>query len=343
MSDKVEQWLKQIGLVKYLDLFRENDIEWDILPHLDAETLKEIGVTSAGHRIRILNTARAIPPQAAETKTGSTEQREEAERRQVTVMFSDLVGSTELSQLLDPEDLREVMRAYQDACKGGIEKFEGFVARYMGDGVLSYFGYPKAQEDAAERAVLSGLAIIDAVKELDASLGRKNDIELKVRIGIATGPVVAGDIIGEGASLEQSVVGETPNLAARLQALATPGTVAIADETQALVSSRIESVDLGVHSLKGIARPVRAWRAVAPVNAQARFNARAENLLTDFHGRDGEIDALLRCWRLARSGNGQVVLISGEPGIGKSRTVETFRTRISTDGRANVRLHGSVN
>ncbi len=347
LSDNVDEWLTRIGLPQYRDAFRENDLEWDLVPDLDVQTLKDIGVTSAGHRMRILDAVRKLRAARADESPereaiGADQVQEEPDRRQVTVMFCDLVGSTELSQILDPEDLREVMRAYQEACARAIERFEGFVARYMGDGVMSYFGYPRAFEDAAERAVLSGLAVIEAVAELDARLGRAKGIELAVRVGIATGPVVAGDLIGQGASQERSVVGETPNLAARLQTIAQPGTVAIAPETRALCAARIVCTELGVFTLKGIARPVRAWRAMSPAASTDRLDARADESLSAIRGREAELEAVLREWHAARDGRGRLVLLSGEPGIGKSRIVQAFRRRIAADQHETVRFQCSA-
>ena len=242
----------------------------------------------------------------------------DAERRQLTVMFCDLVGSTELSARLDPEDLREVIGGYHRAVADVVGSFDGFVAKYMGDGVLAYFGYPRAHEDDAERAVRAGLGVIDAVARLDV-----NSVGLQARVGIATGLVVVGDLIGEGSSQEQSVVGETPNLAARLQALAEPHAVVIAAGTRRLVGDLFEYRDLGAIEVKGIAEPVTAGQVLRASVVASRFEALRGSALAPLVARDEEIDLLLRRWARARAGNGQVVLISGEPGLGKSRiTVE---------------------
>ena len=237
-----------------------------------------------------------------------------AERRQLTVMFCDLVGSTPLSARLDPEDLREVIAAYHRAVAGVVTAFDGFVGRYMGDGVLVYFGYPRAHEDDAERAVRAGLGAIDAVTRLDVG-----SVKLQARVGIATGLVVVGDLIGAGPAQEQSVVGETPNLAARLQALAEPDTVVIATGTRRLVGDLFEYRDLGAVDVKGIAAPVPAWQVLQPSGVASRFEALRGLALTPLVGRDEEIELLLRRWERAKGGDGQVVLISGEHGIGKSR------------------------
>ena len=243
-------------------------------------------------------------------------------------MFCDLVGSTELSQQLDPEELRDINRAYQDCCKRAIERYEGYVARYMGDGVLAYFGYPQAHEDDAERAIHAGLGVVDAVSQLDMDSG---ELELSVRVGIATGPVVVGDLIAEGASQESAVVGETPNLAARLQRLADENAVVIGPGTHELASGRFEYTDLGSHSLKGIAESVQAWRVVAPITVESRFEATHRSGLTPLVGREHEIGLLLDRWEQAKEGDGQVVFLSGEAGIGKSRITETLRDRTASD------------
>ena len=221
--------------------------------------------------------------------------RDTAERRQVTVMFSDLVGSTALSARMDPEDLREVISAYQKCVAETVRRFDGFVAKYMGDGVLIYFGYPQAHEDDAERAVRAGLEVVTAVA------GLKAPVSLQTRIGIATGLVVVGDLIGSGASQEQAIVGETPNLAARLQGLAEPNMVVIAEGTRRLLGNLFELEDLGAKDLKGIAGPVRAFAAVRASSAEGRFEAMHGSGLTDLVGREEELELLLRRWSRAKS------------------------------------------
>ena len=341
MSEDVTKWLEELGLSQYADAFEEGAIEWTVLPELDHEVLKELGVAVPGHRLKILKAIKALDSEspvsvsagqpALESLAASTG---EAERRQLTVMFCDLVGSTELSQQLDPEDLREINRAYQDACKAAIERYEGYVARYMGDGVLAYFGYPQAHEDDAERAIYSGLGVIDSVSAIDTS---NQGVELGVRVGIATGPVVVGDLIGEGASQESAVVGETPNLAARLQQLADKDMVVISPGTHDITAERFEYVDLGTHSLRGIVDPVHAWHVTTPVIAPSRFEARQRAGLTPLVGRGHEIGLLLERWSQAREGDGQVVLLSGEAGIGKSRITETLRERTARDNPVRLR------
>jgi class 3 adenylate cyclase/predicted ATPase len=256
----------------------------------------------------------------------------EAERRQLTVMFCDLVGSTALSERLDPEDLREVIHSFQECCAGVVARYAGFIARYMGDGLLVYFGYPQAHEDDAERAIRAGLGIVEAV----GGLRPGDDLTLQVRIGIATGLVVAGDHIGEGASEEKAVVGETPNLAARLQGLAEPDTVVIAPATHRLAGGLFVCDDLGPQQLKGIGEPVPAYRVREAGHAPSRFEATAERRLTPLIGREEEIGLLLKRWDQAKEGDGQVVLLSGEAGVGKSRILRSFRERLEDELRNRV-------
>ena len=316
-------WLRSLGLERYEAAFRENEINERVLPSLTAEDLKELGVAALGHRRILLDAIAALrtdaggkAPSADVATTSSAPSappEDRAERRQVTVMFSDLVGSTALSARMDPEDLREVISAYQKCVAETVQRFGGFVAKYMGDGVLIYFGYPQAHEDDAERAVRAGLELVAAVGAL------KTHAPLQTRVGIATGLVVVGDLIGSGASQEQAIVGETPNLAARLQSVAEPNSVVIAESTRKLVGNLFELEDLGAKDLKGIAGPVRAWAALRPASVEGRFEAFHASGLTELVGREEELELLLRRWSKAKTGEGQVVLLSGEAGIGKSR------------------------
>src|SRR5262252_9277858 len=258
-------WLRRLGLEQYEAAFRENAISEKILPNLTADDLKDLGVGMVGHRRMLLDAIVALraeasaPTALSDTPPASDKAaRDTAERRQVTVMFSDLVGSTALSARMDPEDLREVISAYQKCVAETVQRFGGFVAKYMGDGVLVYFGYPQAHEDDAERAVRAGLELIQAVG------GLKFSAPLQTRVGIATGLVVVGDLIGSGAAQEQAVVGETPNVAARLQGIAEPDTVVIAESTRKLLGNLFDLQDLGAQGLKGVGAPVRAWAALRP-------------------------------------------------------------------------------
>jgi class 3 adenylate cyclase len=255
-----------------------------------------------------------------------------AERRQLTVMFCDLVGSTALSTRLDPEDLRFVIGAYHRCVAETVARSDGFVAKYIGDGVLAYFGYPRAHEHDAERAVRSGLTVVEAVPKLDTPAR----VPLRARVGVATGVVVVGDLIGAGAAQEQAVVGETPNLAARLQALAEPGAVVIEARTRRLTGGLFDYRDLGTTALKGFAENVPAWQVLGPSAVESRFEA-MRTAMTPLVGRDEEIDLLRRRWEQAKSGDGQVVLISGEPGIGKSRIAETIVQRLSNEPHTRLR------
>jgi class 3 adenylate cyclase len=329
-------WLRGLGLERYEQAFRENEIDLRVLPELTADDLKELGVAAIGHRRLLL---RAIADLAAGAGRAAAEDvpaaspasaPAEAERRQLTVMFCDLVGSTPLSTRFDPEDLREIVGAYHRCVTDTVARFGGFVAKYMGDGVLVYFGYPEAHEDDAERAVRAGLAVIDAV-------GRLTTQEpLNVRIGIATGLVVVGDLIGAGAAQERGVVGETPNLAARLQALARPGTLVVADSTRRQIGTLFEIEDLGPQPLAGFAEPQRAWRVAGESGVVSRFEA-LRSATTPLVGRDEELDLLLRRWQQAKSGEGRVVLVSGEPGIGKSRLTAALSQRIETEPHTRLR------
>jgi class 3 adenylate cyclase/predicted ATPase len=334
----IAEFLASLGLSEYEQRFAKNDVEIDVLPELTDQDLEKLGV-SLGHRRRMLRSIRELdhaaaaePPPPSAPETIKPPAQDTAERRQLTVMFCDLVGSTALSTRLDPEDLRGVVNAYHRCCAELVERNGGFVAKYMGDGVLAYFGYPRASEYDAERAVQAGLALVEAVPKLATSAGRP----LQVRIGIATGLVVVGDLIGTGAAQEQAVVGETPNLAARLQALAEPGAVLISASTRQLTGGLFEYRDLGAVVLKGFAEGTPALQVLGAGTAESRFEA-LRGTTTPLVGRHEEIDLLMRRWEQAKAGDGQVVLICGEPGIGKSRITQTIVERISGEPHTRLR------
>jgi class 3 adenylate cyclase/predicted ATPase/ABC-type transport system involved in cytochrome c biogenesis ATPase subunit len=330
-------WLRRLGLEQYEAVFRENKIDDTVLPSLTAEDLKDLGVGFVGDRRKLLDAIAALraersaptPLSDAPLATDKAA-KDTAERRQVTVMFSDLVGSTALSAGMDPEDLREIISGYQRCVAKTVRRFGGFVARYLGDGVLIYFGYPQAHEDDAQRAVRAGLALIDAVATLPAPQ------PLQVRIGAATGMVVVGDLVGSGQAQEHDIVGETPNLAARLQAIAEPNMIVIAEATRRLLGNLFELRDLGPKEVKGIPGAVRAFAAVRERSVESRFEAMHPGGLTALVGRGRELELLLRCWTRAKSGEGQVVLLSGEAGIGKSRLTAALLEDLA--GEAHTRL-----
>jgi class 3 adenylate cyclase/predicted ATPase len=318
----------------YEPAFRANEVDAAVLPNLTAEDLKDLGVTLVGHRRRLLDaiaTLGAEAPAAAVTvATRDVPAPSAAERRQLTVMFCDLVGSTALSTRHDPEDLRELIGGYHRAVADTVGHFDGFVAKYMGDGVLIYFGYPQAHEDDAERAVRAGLAVIAAVGKLPARE------DLRVRLGIATGLAVVGDLIGEGAAQERGVVGETPNLAARLQALAAPNTLIIAEATRRQVGGLFDLADLGPQALAGFAEPQPAWRVIGESGMLSRFEALRSGEMP-LVGREEEVELLVRRWQQAKSGEGRVALISGEPGIGKSRLTAALSEQIGSEPHTRLR------
>jgi class 3 adenylate cyclase/tetratricopeptide (TPR) repeat protein len=331
----VSDWLNKLGMSEYAERFAENRIDLSVLPELTDRDLEKLGVV-LGDRRKILRAIRELAedaPVSSQAPVIADARRSEAERRQLTIMFCDLVGSTALSAKLDPEDLRGIIRAYHRSCEALVEQNGGYVAKYMGDGVLAYFGYPQAHEHDAERAVRAGLALVEAVPTIATGANPP----LQVRVGIATGLVVVGDLIGKGAAQEQAVVGETPNLAARLQAIADPGAVVIAENTRKLLGSLFEFQDLGSRELKGIPGPVRAWLALRLTSAESRFDALHTGDLTPLVGREEEIQLLLRRWSKAKTGEGQVVVLSGEPGIGKSRVVVALLEHIAAEPHTRLR------
>src|SRR6266496_1189718 len=334
----IAEWLASIGLSEYAQRFADNAIDLSVIRDLTEQDLKDLGVL-LGHRRRILRAIAELDG-VAPAPTGTAAEpalRHEAERRHLTVMICDLVGSTALSARLDPEDMRAVIDAYHAACARITRTYDGFLAEFRGDGILAYFGYPLAHEDDAERTVRAGLDIIAAVARLETRAAEP----LAVRIGIATGVVVIGDLSREGALREHAVVGETPNLAARLQALAEPGTIVVAASTRRLLGDLFRLRDLGSHEVRGIAEPVAAWAVQGVSDSESRFEAVRAAGLTDLIDREDELDFLLERQRLAWKGEGQIVLLSGEPGIGKSRLVATLAERIAGEPHTRLRYQCS--
>lgn len=333
MASEISQWLEKLDLSKYTDVFAENEIDLDAARHLSDDDLKELGLPM-GPRRRVLAAIEQLPMPAvnralADAASGSIDTRQtSAQRRQLTVMFSDLVGSTELSRKLDPEDLRDLMRRYQDAVAGAVTRYGGHVAKYLGDGVLAYFGWPRAYEDQAERAVRASLDTVSVVAEMD----RPDGTALSARVGIATGHVVVGDLIGTITEDTQAVTGETPNLAARLQSVADPGQIVIGATTRRLLGATFDVDALGDQSLKGFDEPVPAWRIIGESAAESRFDASHDGAFGGIVGRDYELGFIRERWNRSVDGHGQVVLLSGEAGFGKSRLV-----RALSDGVADQR------
>jgi class 3 adenylate cyclase/tetratricopeptide (TPR) repeat protein len=331
---ELRDWLRRHKFEQYAEIFEANDIDLDILPELSERDLEQLGV-SMGNRRRLhkalaeRDTAPAVP--SAADAPG------EAERRQVTVLFCDMVGSTALSGTVDPELLGALIRRYQDAVAGVIGRFGGFVAKFMGDGVLAYFGFPRAFEDAAERAVRAAINILAEVAGIELPDGTR----VQARVGIATGLVVVGEIVGSGAAQERAIVGETPNLAARLQALAAPDTILVSEATQNLLGGLFELESTGEHELKGFARPVPVWRVVGEAVVESRFAASRAGRNLPMVGRAHEMGLMLDRWRLARGGEGQIVTVIGEAGIGKSRAIEALRAALAGEPHARIHLQGS--
>src|SRR3954454_12310523 len=342
----VGEWLKSLGLEQYETAFRENAVDAETLPTLTAQELKDIGVSSSHHRRRLLEAIAVLclkavpdepsaqvssPPALADPTAQPYASESTAERRPLSVMFCDLIGSTALSARLDPEDLREVIRSYQACVAATIQPFNGFIARYVGDGVLIYFGWPEAHETDAERAVRAGLAVAAAVSET-----KTGGEPLQVRVGIATGLVVIGEPIGSGDSRQQTAIGETPNRAARLQGLAGPGQVVIDAATKRQIGGLFACQDLGTIELKGLPEPVPAWQVLSAGTAEGRFEA-LHGTITPLVGRDEEMELLRRRWAQAKAGSGNVVLISTEPGVGKSRLAEALADRIASEPLTRLR------
>lgn len=329
----MKHWLEALGLGQYSETFATRSIDFDMLPRLAEAELERLGL-SLGHCKRLRQALDALQgPAAATALAAATPTRDEsAQQRQVTVMFCDIVGSTAMSTRLDLEDQRATLRAYQRVCGEAIGLFDGFIAQYQGDGVLAYFGYPYAHEDEAARAVRAGLAILASV-DRGAPDAR---IALRVRIGIATGPVLVGRIIGSSEATHVAATGKTPNLAARIQQLARPGTLLIADSTQRLAAAQFECRPMGARRLKGLNEAIPVWQVLRELSDTERFERRPARV--DCIGRESELGLLLDRWKTATSGRGQAVVVTGEAGIGKSRLVERFHDDLPSGARIDIRL-----
>jgi class 3 adenylate cyclase/DNA-binding winged helix-turn-helix (wHTH) protein/predicted ATPase len=333
-------WLRGLGLEQYAPLFLTNEIDDRALPSLTAEDLSEMGVISIGHRRRLLDgiaalrsgTGNADLPLARAAAEISGQVAGIAEHRQLTVVLCELVGSTQLSTHADPEELHDLLHAFHAYCAEHVTRFGGYIEKSIGDGARAYFGYPRSHEDDSIRAIHAGLVILGAV----ANLPSENGAVLRVRIGVATGLVVVSDLIGRGTAQASNVVGATPNLAARLQRLADPGTMVIADTTRRLAGGLFEYRNLGEVALDGFSKKMQAWQVIGAATVQSRFDALHDTALTPLVGREEEIDLLLRRWQRAQAGEGQTVLVSGEPGIGKSRLIAELQER---SGESHTRIH----
>jgi class 3 adenylate cyclase/tetratricopeptide (TPR) repeat protein len=313
------EWLARHGLDQYAQTFAENNIEYSVLPDLTEDDLEKLGV-SLGHRKKLLRAIDAVRREAV-----SPVQHREAEFRQITVMFCDLVGSTQLSEKLDPEDLQKLIDAYRRECSTAIRRYGGEVARYFGDGVMAFFGWPSAHEDDAVRAVHAALEIVSGVTKLSGP------VTLACRVGVCSGPVVVGEIGNGSASWSMDAVGETPNIAARLQTLAATNTVLISESTRRLVSAAFDLQDLGPQELKGVTEPIHVYRVLAAKHVASRFEAAHAGSLTPLVGRSTELSSLLDRWEKAKEGDGQAILLSGIPGVGKSRLLHELKSHIQEE------------
>jgi class 3 adenylate cyclase/predicted ATPase len=334
-------WLGRHGLDQYTQTFAENNIDYSVLPDLTEDDLKKLGV-SLGHRKKLLRAIEALT--AAGQRAGTTiavsnvtevsptsGRHREAELRQITVMFCDLVGSTQLSQKLDPEDLQKLLDAYRRACSTAIGRYGGEVARFFGDGVMSFFGWPYAHEDDAVRAVHAALEIVSGVTTISGP------VTLACRVGISSGPVLVGQTVGSTASWSMDAVGETPNIAARLQTLAAINTVLISESTRRLVSAVFDLEDLGLQELKGVTQAIHVYRVLAAKSAGSRFEAAHAGSLAPLIGRSSELSLLLDRWKKVKEGDGQVILLSGIPGVGKSRLLHELKSHIQHE--PHILLH----
>jgi class 3 adenylate cyclase len=358
--DQVIELLRSRGRVSYRALKRRFDLDDDYLDDLKAELIdaRQLAVDEAG-KVLVWTGEAAVPPapgpmplppvDSPETQTVpprgigsliSEPRAPEAERRQLTVLFCDLVDSTQLSGQLDPEEYRDVLLAYQAACVEAIQRFDGYTAQHLGDGLLVYFGFPTAHEDDAQHAILAGLGMLEAMQTLNTRLEQEHGIRLSIRVGIHTGLTVIGDI-GAGQKHELLALGEAPNIAARIQSLAAPDTVAISADTSRLVKGYFTVADLGRHMLKGIAAPLRVYRVLCRSGAQSRLDVAGPRGLTPLVGREQEVGLLLDRWHWVKAGQGQVVLLSGEAGIGKSRLVQVLKDHITSEPHTRLECRSS--
>jgi class 3 adenylate cyclase len=336
---KVGDWLASLGLSECADLFAANRIDLSVLPDITDHDLEKLGVV-LGDRRRILRAIRELGENAGMARSAvavDPRPHDGAERRQLSVMFIDLVASTELSTRLDPEDLSRVIGAFQKACATAVTEFGGSIAKYLGDGALAYFGFPEAHEDDAERAIRAGLALLDAIARIEFP----HALRPQVRVGVATGTVVVGDLIGEGSAKERVAVGETLNLAARVQAAASPNTLAVGELTRRLAGAAFDYEDLGARELKGIPGPTPLWRVIGESRARGRFDARVVRGLTPFVGRGEEIALLRRRWSTAQEGEGQIIVMSAPAGFGKSRIAQAFREQLDDSTMTCLDYFGS--
>ena len=331
----IDQWLTEHGMGRYVDVFKANDVDLSSLSYLNDDDLKELGV-SLGHRRLLLAAISNLSDEPPATYSDPVERRRSRaanpERRQLTTMFCDIVGSTALSRDLDPEDMREVLRQYQDLVGDAVRHYQGYVARFVGDGILSYFGWPQAFEDQAERAVHAGLEAAEAIKNIKLA----DSGSLQIRFGIDTGEVVVGDLVGQETSDPETVTGLAPNLAFRLQEIAEPGQIVIGENTRNLVKGVFDLESMGSHKLKGFPDAMQAWAVVGAKEWETRFEAARDSRLADLVGREHELGLLQDRWELAKGGEGQVILLHGEAGIGKSRVVQDFWSAVGRELRFNL-------
>jgi class 3 adenylate cyclase/tetratricopeptide (TPR) repeat protein len=338
-TEDLKTWLSSVGLGSHADRFADHGVDWDVLFELTEADLRELGL-SLGDRKRLMRALAGL--RKAQSEPAPVARRDEtapnlaAERRPITVMFVDLVGSTPMSEKLDPEDMRDVLRVFHANCAAAIEAEDGHIARTMGDGVLVYFGYPRAHEDDAARAVRSALAIVDGLREPNEGLAAQHGVRLQTRVGIHTGLVVVGDVGAGSGRDKEAIVGEAPNIAARIQSEAQPDTVVISAATRRLIEHLFAFEDAGHRALKGVSTPVRLWRVTGPAESFDRFDARVHRGLTPLVGRAAELEMLRQRWQQARDSEMRSVLLVGEAGIGKSRLIRAFRDSLREESHQSI-------